>query len=130
MGIFQMGPPINIVLFLKENFRIKQIRGNRNLFWAIRQFGPQIVLILFLLWKIQESFSSKSMKNMATSQKVNFAYGIQDCFLSSITSTLNDPAIFWLDSHWCGGNSYGEQISVRSWMSLTNSTRHLFLSSY
>jgi hypothetical protein len=42
------------------------------------------------------------------SQKVNFAYGDSRLFLSSITSTLNDPAIFWLDSHWCGGNSYGE----------------------
>ena len=41
-------------------------------------------------------------------QNINFIFGDSRSILKKIVPKLTDPAVFWLDGHWCGGQSYGE----------------------
>jgi hypothetical protein len=107
MGIVQMGPPTEFVLFLKENFGIKKFietgtyRGNTAI-WAAGLFD-----FVLTVENSKEIFEETYAK-YGDSQKVNFVFGDSRLFLEKVVATLSDPALFWLDSHWCGSNSYGE----------------------
>jgi hypothetical protein len=40
-------------------------------------------------------------------QNIEFLFGDSRVVLQAVVSTIDDPAMFWLDAHWCSMDSYG-----------------------
>ena len=107
MGITQMGPPVDFVLFLKENFRIQQFietgtyQGNTAI-WASEHFDSVISV------EDSQVIYQELLRNHPDIPKIRFIIGDSVTFLADRVRELNESAVFWIDSHWCGEESYGE----------------------
>jgi hypothetical protein len=103
-----MGPPEELILQLKERYKLKNFietgtyYGNTAI-EAASHFGRVITIenSKMLYEKVSEKYSE--VKN------VNFLYGDSRIVLKEIIPNLEKAAIFWLDGHWCGGDTFGEQ---------------------
>ena len=107
MGIKRMGPPKNIVLLLKEKFNINTFveagtfYGNTAV-WASSCFFEVITI------EYSKELYQNSVSNFGDIKNINFIYGDSRSHINQIITKLDQVAIFWLDSHWCGEDSYGE----------------------
>jgi len=107
MGIIQMGPPKALILALAKEHRLAEFietgtyRGNTAQ-WAARHFDR--------VHTIENSrvIFEKTAVQLRTVANVDFRYGDSRIQLEAIVSDLKSSAVIWLDSHWCGGESYGE----------------------
>jgi hypothetical protein len=57
---------------------------------------------------------------------VDFIFGDSRTILKSILPKLDKPAIFWLDGHWCGGETYGfqDQCPLIEEIRIINKSKH------
>ncbi len=105
MGLIRMGVPQDIVIFLKDNYKIKNFIETGTYFgntakWAAKQH--------FEVYTIEKS---KKMYEKALAKykdsKINFIFGDSRIILKDLLSTLGGSTIFWLDAHWSGGDTFG-----------------------
>lgn len=108
MGIITSGPPTELVLRLKEEFSISDFvetgtfSGGTST-WAASHF-EQVTTI-----ENSRKIYEQTVARHGHIPNIKFLMGNSKDLLESVVTTLETPAIFWLDSHWCGGDSYGEQ---------------------
>jgi hypothetical protein len=102
-----MGPPTDLVLQLKERFSIKNfietgtyLGGTSS--WAASHF-EQVITI-----ENSRTIYSQTVAKYRHVPNIEFLFGHSKELLKSVVPALDGPAIFWLDGHWCGGESYGE----------------------
>lgn len=106
MGIVKMGPPAEIILKLKDAYNISRFvetgtyYGN-TAFWASR-FFKQVLTIEY-----SEIIYSQVTKKFNHVKNIEFSYGDTRDRLKDIVAKLGAPCIFWLDAHWSGGLTYG-----------------------
>ena len=106
MGIVQMGPPQELILLLREKFRVPNFvetgtfRGGTAL-WAARHF-PHVITI-----EGSESIHRDVQSTLGALENVESLLGDSRQVLPDVLRRLNGEAIFWLDSHWCGVDSFG-----------------------
>ena len=62
---------------------------------------------MYIQSKTPGSFSIQLRKHLAGFRNIHPLFGNSAVQLGKIVSEINQPAIFWLDAHWCGGNTYG-----------------------
>ena len=102
-----MGPPEEVVLLLKDIFNISTFietgtfEGGTTI-WASKHFNNVITIENSKKLYDQVVDKNKNIKN------INFLFGNSTDNLKQIVPKLDKTAIFWLDAHWCGGDSYGE----------------------
>lgn len=107
MGIVRMGPPENIILLLKEKCKISTFietgtyKGSTAI-WAAKNFNN--VITIEYSKKLYDQVREKN-KNY---ENINFLFGNSIEKLKEIVPKLDKSAIFWLDAHWSGGDTYGE----------------------
>ena len=107
MGIVRMGPPKEVVLLMKEIFNISTFietgtyKGGTAI-WASKHFKNVLTIENSKTLYDQVVDKNKNIKN------INFLFGNSIENLKQISPKLDKTAIFWLDAHWCGGDSYGE----------------------
>lgn len=107
MGLVRMGPPTELILLLKDRYAVKDFietgsyYGNTAV-WAASCFDN--VTTIEYSREIYEETVAKHGKI----QNINFIFGDSRSVLKTIVPKLSHPAIFWLDSHWSGGQTYGE----------------------
>jgi hypothetical protein len=108
MGIVRMGIPEDISLFIKDANKINHFvetgtfNGETTL-WASRHF-KEVDTIEFsekIYYQTKEKF--KAIGN------INFILGDSRKALREIVSNASESILFWLDAHWCSGDSYGEE---------------------
>lgn len=106
MGIIRMGPPEDIVTFLKVRFKIKTFIETGTFHggttrWAAQRFGQ--------VYSIEKSHILYTQTNnkLASIRNITCLEGDSREHLRKLAPTLNESAIFWLDAHLCGGDSYG-----------------------
>lgn len=107
MGIVRMGPPEEIVLLMKKTFNISTFIETGTFegataIWAAKYFKNVLTIENSKMLYEQIVLKKKHIEN------INFLFGNSSEILKKIVPKLDKTAIFWLDAHWCGGDSYGE----------------------
>ncbi len=103
MGIVRMGPPEELLLRLREKgFRTfvetGTFRGDTAL-WASTRFDR------VRTGELSEALVRAARDRLAPCRNVEVLHGHSVEALTKLVPTLTEPAVFWLDSHWCGGSS-------------------------
>lgn len=101
-----MGVPKQLVLLLKKQFNIHSFveTGTFNggtCTWAAEHFKNVITIENSKVIYERTSAKFKHLSN------IEFLFGHSLEHLKNLVSKLNEPAIFWLDAHWSGGETYG-----------------------
>jgi hypothetical protein len=50
----------------------------------------------------------KAVESFGSCKNIRFLRGDSRAHIESLTNSLTEPAIFWLDAHWCGENTFGK----------------------
>ena len=107
MGLIRMGVPKDIVLLLHDKYGLKDFiesgtyYGNTAV-WAASHFDSVITI------EYSKALYEQTVSRYGSICNVDFVFGDSRSVLRNIAPKLTKPAMFWLDSHWCGGQSYGE----------------------
>lgn len=106
MGIVRMGPPEELVLALQEQFGVTCLIETGTYFggtalWASERFDRVVTIENSL------PIYQKTLKKLGHIKNIEFLHGHTLSELNGIVPGLADQAIFWLDAHWSGGETYG-----------------------
>jgi len=71
--------------------------------WAAEYF-TQVITIEY-----SQTLYERAVADHGELDNISFIFGDSRSKLKKIVSELNHSALFWLDSHWCGADSYGEE---------------------
>jgi hypothetical protein len=107
MGIVRMGVPTELVSQLATQFAVKNFVETGTYYgdtaiWASKNF--ENVLTIEYSKELYEHTRIK-YQNI---DNIIFLFGDSRSQLSELIASLDSPAIFWLDAHWSGGLTYGE----------------------
>jgi hypothetical protein len=96
----------SLVLYLRDQFRIENFVETgtyhaATAIWASRQFNQVYTIeAAHQLWE-------KASEKYAHIANVHFLYGDSRVHLKSLSTILNSSALFWLDAHYSGGDTFG-----------------------
>lgn len=102
-----MGPPADLILDLAMRYKVDSFvetgtfQGGTTL-WASQHFGSVITV------ENSKTIYDVALKRFEMTRNVQCLCGDSRSQLKTIVGNRSSPAIIWLDSHWCGGESYGE----------------------
>lgn len=107
MGIVRMGPPTELIYELKAAFGISRFVETGTFlgdtaYWASKLFEKVITI------ERSDSIYKQTRQKYGHINNIEFLYGDTKYKLPEILLNIGTPAIFWLDAHWCGGQSYGK----------------------
>ena len=108
MGIIRPGLHNTVTLFLKEISKIDSFIETgtylgRTTEWASEHFN--LVYTIELSEKIFKETSSR----LSEKTNITFLQGDSRHHLQNIIDSVEAPAIFWLDAHWSGEETAGEE---------------------
>jgi hypothetical protein len=101
-----MGPPEELVLLLKHALNASTFvetgtfKGETAL-WAASHFDRVFTI------ENSKTLFDEATGNHKRHQNIEFLFGDSRAVLNRIVPEIHEPAVFWLDAHWCGMNSYG-----------------------
>ncbi|HEY9619623.1 MAG TPA: FkbM family methyltransferase [Crinalium sp.] len=106
MGIVRMGPPVELILQLQAAHAIRHFVETgtylgQTAYWA-SQFFEHVTTIEF-----SESLYERAKTHYAQIKNLQFLYGHSLAQLRTLVPHLDSAALFWLDAHWSGGETYG-----------------------
>ena len=107
MGIIRLGPPTDLILQLKNEYKIDTFvetgtyKGNTAV-WAAEHFANIFTV------EFSKNIYKQTKERLDKLQNVRFIYGNSKNILKNIIPELTSPAFFWLDSHWSGGETWGQ----------------------
>lgn len=107
MGIIRMGVPEDIVLHLKKEHRVKKFIETGTFYghtanWASYYFDTVDTI------EYSESLYKQACQTYGNKENINFHFGDTRIRLRELLIRNAEPNIIWLDAHWCGDLSYGE----------------------
>jgi hypothetical protein len=106
MGIVTMGPPENLVLFLKNTFGIMSFVETGTFqggtaFWASKLFNTVHTI------ELSETLSETARARFEQAGNIEFVAGDSRRELPKICEKLSGPVLFWLDAHYSAGITAG-----------------------
>jgi len=107
MGIVRNGPPAELILRLKNVYHIEDFietgtyRGDTSL-WAASHFSKVYTI------EYSKDIYEDTVKRLDNNKKISLFFGDSRLILQQILPQLRNSALFWIDSHWSGGNTYGK----------------------
>lgn len=107
MGLQRMGPPTEIILKLKNAYPIPHFietgtfKGDTS-YWASRFFHTVSTI------ENSDTLFRQAKEKYSHISNIHFYYGDTRVKLKEIISASNSASIFWLDAHWSGQKTYGE----------------------
>jgi hypothetical protein len=108
VGIVRMGPPSDLIMILKQRYGISELYETGTYYgdttvWAARHFAKVVTI------ECSTEIYRTTLAKYGDLHNVKFIYGDSRIRLNQIVSEITSPAIFWLDSHFCGGETYGSE---------------------
>jgi hypothetical protein len=106
MGAVTFGIPKKLVRLIKEHFAVMifvetgTFKGKTTI-WAAGIFNE-----VYTIENSKELFDLTS-KSLTEYSNIHPLFGNSASQLKNVISEINQPALFWLDAHWCGANTYG-----------------------
>jgi hypothetical protein len=107
MGSYRMGPPLNLVLAIRDAFKVETFvetgtfKGETAA-WAAGYFRRVVTI------EAAMSFAAEARKRFADGP-VEVQEGNSVARLPELLKSLSQPAVFWLDAHWSGGVTAGQE---------------------
>ena len=107
MGNKRFGAPRELVLWLSRSFGINtfvETGTNRaeTTVWASDHFERVFTVEGY------EPLYLQAVRNFGHRSNIRFLKGNSRDHIGSIVNSLTEPAIFWLDAHWCGEHTFGK----------------------
>ena len=102
-----MGPNEPAVLALRDRGQIQwfiecgTFKG-ATARWAAQNFRNVVTI------EASDVYYNESKKELSVFDNVECLLGRTPDVLPSLIKKIGGPCLFWLDSHWCGMESYGE----------------------
>ncbi|WP_374823645.1 hypothetical protein [Aerosakkonema sp. BLCC-F183] len=107
MGIVRMGPPNDLVAQLGAEFRIINFVETGTAYGGTALWASQQFKNVFTVEYCQEIYE-QTVKNFHHIENIEFRFGDSRTELTKIVTRLESASFFWLDAHWSGGITYGE----------------------
>lgn len=102
-----MGPPTELVLGLKERYNLQDFietgtyYGNTAI-WASHHFENVVTI------EYSKEIYDRTFNKYGTLSNVKFVLGDSRVVLTTLVPQLTRPALFWLDAHWSGSETFGK----------------------
>lgn len=107
MGAVTFGIPKELVLLLRDIYSIKVFvetgtyKGDSAI-WAAKNFEKVITI------ENSAAIYNSTVKKISKYQNIEFLLGNSAELLPGILEITDMPVLFWLDAHWCGGETFGK----------------------
>ena len=105
MGAVTFGIPKNLVKLIKDHYAIKlfietgTFKGQTSS-WASGIFHDVITV------ENSKVLFDRAIRNLAVHKNLLCLYGNSAQVLQKVLAEIDQPALFWLDAHWCGGPTH------------------------
>ena len=123
MGIVRMGPPEDLVLLLKRDLNVSTFVETGTFkgvtaAWAAKHFERVFTI------ENSKMYFDEAANNYKYLQNIEFLFGDSRAVLKNVVTKICEPAIFWLDAHWCSMDSCGaeDQCPIIEELNLIRST--------
>ncbi len=107
MGLVRMGPNKELLLELKSRYELSDFIETGTYYgatavWAASHFDTVTTI------EYSRDIYEEAVAKHGNIQNINFIFGDSRSLLKTIVPKLSRPTLFWLDGHWSGGQTYGE----------------------
>src|SRR6266436_14161 len=107
MGNVRFGAPKELVLWMRDTFKAKVFvetgtNQAQTAVWASANFERVFTVEAY------EPLYQKAVETFGSCKNIQFLKGDSRAHIKSLADSLTEPAIFWLDAHWCGENTFGK----------------------
>ncbi len=107
MGIVRMGPPAEVLDKIRElGVKIFIETGTykaQTSVWASKRFD-----IVYTV-EASEKLYNEAVEQYGNISNIKFMRGISKESLREIINEIDTQAVFWLDAHWSGGETFGSE---------------------
>lgn len=107
MGAVTFGIPKKLVILIKEYFSIEMFVETGTFRGKTSRWAAGIFRNVITIENSRELFES-SKETLAKYKNIQQLFGSSPLQLNKVISEIKEPSLFWLDAHWCGGGTYGE----------------------
>jgi hypothetical protein len=107
MGIVRRGLPANIIAELQTTYQIPNFVESGTFLGDTAYWASKIFERAFTI-EFSEPIYRRATEKYGYVKNISFLYGHTRERLKEVVTQLSAPAIFWLDAHWSGGQTYGE----------------------
>lgn len=107
MGIVRVGPPNELILQLGHEYDLKDFIETgtftgKTALWAAAHFDRVVTI------ENSEALYNETKPKLDPKNNIKFIKGNSRTALPGVLAELTLPSVLWLDSHWSGGRTYGE----------------------
>lgn len=108
MGLIRMGPPTGLIAQLRTEFAIENFvetgtfRGD-TAGWASRHFDKVVTI------EYSRELYEAAVHRFRDADNIELIFGDSKIELRKLAEQLEGAKLFWLDAHWSGGSTYGEE---------------------
>jgi len=106
MGLVRMGPPVDLLLLLRDRFNVKTFVEGGTYQGATASWAGAHFETVYSIERSEPYFEIASSRYKHLTN-ISFMLGDTRRLMPIVLTRLRGSAIFWLDSHWCGAESYG-----------------------
>jgi hypothetical protein len=106
MGAVTFGIPKTLVLLLKEYFSIEIFVETGTFKGKTSAWASGVFKDVYTIENSRELFDAAT-DSLRRFRNIHPLFGNSAMQLGKIVSEIKQPALFWLDAHWCGGSTYG-----------------------
>lgn len=106
MGNIRQGPPEEIVLHLRNTYKVPVFVETGTFLGNTARWASQHFSTVFTI-EFAEAIYHQAVSAHQHIAHISFLYGHTREKLAEVVNTLSTPAIFWLDAHWSDGATYG-----------------------
>ena len=108
MGVIRHGPRKGLLVHLAREFSIGTFIETGTFkgataAWAAEEFERVVTI------ELSRELDEPTVAQFGHLQNVEFIFGDSRDELARIVPELTEPALFWLDGHWSGGQTYGAE---------------------
>ena len=125
MGLIRMGPPAELMTRLSSEYAVKIFVETGTYEGATAGWASAHFQNVFTI-EMSEHFYEETRKKYHYLQNVDFIFGDSRTELRKLVDKLEGAAIFWLDAHWSGGATYGDndQCPILNEIEIINECRY------
>jgi hypothetical protein len=107
MGAVTFGIPKKLVSLIREHFSIEIFVETGTFKGKTSRWAAGIFREVITIENSEELFESTS-KTFKKYKNIRPLFGSSPLQLTKLISEIKQPSLFWLDAHWCGGSTYGQ----------------------
>ncbi len=125
MGLVHPGPPEAFTLELKKKYNIRQFVETGTFMGKTAVWASQYFHIVHTIEASLDLYQN-CRNNFGNIGNINFIMGDSKRKLTEVVQQLDEPAIFWLDAHYSGDETYGigSECPLLDEISVINESEH------